>query len=234
MIRIQLFIVIILCASFTASKSYGTSESGFESIFDGRTLSGWTAAPETSANDWSVEKGVILGNSTQKQQVFLVYDDHDLRDFELKFSYRLNGKGNTGVDIRIRQDHTGKRLFEAYHADIGHPGIGSHILGAWDFHFATRKEYPCRRGTKLVIFPNGETKHTTIPNALTKEDVKMDQWNHVHVIAIGNSFSFYINSKLSSEFTDNFSNYFAEGSIGLQIHDPGVKVKFKDILLKRI
>lgn len=233
MIR-NLFIAIILCATLLSDNMHGATEGGFESIFDGFSLSGWTPAPESSANDWSVNNGTILGESSQKQQVFLVYDDHELTDFELKFSYRMKGKGNTGVDIRLRPDKTGKRLFEAYHADLGHPGIGSHILGAWDFHFTTRKEYPCKRGTKLVIFADGNTKHTTIPNALTKEDVKVAQWNHLHVIAIGNSFSFYINGQLSSEFTDNFDNYFAKGAIGLQIHDPGVKVEFKDIQIKRL
>ena len=210
------------------------AEATFESIFDGQSLNGWSAVPVESASDWSVQNNTLLGIGTHKKQVFLVYDDRSIKDFELKFRYRLNGEGNTGVDIRLRDDKTGKRLLEAYHADIGHPGIGPHILGAWDFHFGTRTEYPCPRGTKLVIFADGETKHTRIPNALTQEDVHKNQWNDVHIIAIGNSFSFYLNGKLSSQFTDNFDTYFSEGGIGFQIHDPGVKVEFKDILLKRL
>ncbi len=38
----------------------------------------------------------------------------------------------------------------------GHGGIGPHILGAWDFHFASRKEPPCRRGTRLIIDQHGK------------------------------------------------------------------------------
>ena len=209
-------------------------ENAFESIFNGKTLEGWEAVPKETAGDWSVENQTIKGIGTHKRQAFLVYKDHGIKDFELKFSYRLHGKGNTGVDLRTRPDKTGKRIFEAYHADIGHPGIGDHILGVWDFHFATRKEFPFKRGTRFWINPDQSSHTKNIPNALTKNDVRPDEWNHVHVIMIGNTGQFYINGKLSAEFTDNHPDYFAKGAIALQIHDPGVKVEFKNILLRRL
>ena len=228
------YLLAISASTWLGTAALVAETGGFESIFDGETLNGWTAAPEESADDWSVENQAIKGVGTHKRQVFLVYKDHDIKDFELKFSYRLHGKGNTGVDLRTRPDKTGKRIFEAYHADIGHPGIGSHILGAWDYHFATRKEFPNKRGTRLWINAD-ETAYTKrIPNALTKNDVKADGWNHVHVIMIGNTGQFYLNGKIAAEFTDNFPTFFSEGAIALQIHDPGVKVEFKDIFLKRL
>ncbi|MBH54935.1 MAG: hypothetical protein CMI18_11395 [Opitutaceae bacterium] len=107
----------------------------FKSLFGGKTLNGWTPVPNESASDWSVADGVIRGIGTQKKQVFLVYEDHHIKDFELKFNYRIHGEGNTGVELRSIPDATGNRPFEAYHADIG-----ERILGAWDFHFATRKD----------------------------------------------------------------------------------------------
>ncbi|GIV26187.1 MAG: hypothetical protein KatS3mg027_0001 [Bacteroidia bacterium] len=76
--------------------------------------------------------------------------------FELTFDYRLPGPGNTGVEIRAHPDPTGRRPLIGYHADLGHVGIGPHILGAWDFHFDGRREPPCPRGTRLVI-PLGRT-----------------------------------------------------------------------------
>lgn len=98
--------------------------------------------PKESASDWSVQDGVIVGRGSAHRQSFLVWKDAEIASFELELSYRLPGKGNTGVEIRSQPDHSGKRAFEAYHADIGHVGIGADIVGAWDFHFATRKEYP--------------------------------------------------------------------------------------------
>jgi hypothetical protein len=209
-----------------------TSKNGFVSIFDGKTLSGWHAMPEDCMDDWSVSNGIIVGEGSEDRLAYLVYDDYNLKNFELKLSYRLPGDGNTGVEIRSRIDTTGKRPFEGYHADLGHVGIGPQVLGAWDFHFAEREEYPCERGTRLVIDHDGETHFSDIPDALEPENVNKHKWNTIHVVVLDNNFRFFINGKLSSEFTDNFSDALTHGAIALQIHDKGMRVEFKDIKLK--
>ena len=127
----------------------------------------------------------------------------------------------------------GKRPFEGYHADLGHVGIGPQILGAWDFHFATRREYPCHRGTRLVIDEDGESHSTEIDGAVTLEDIHSQEWNDVRIIARGNNFQFFINDKFAAEFTDNAkTGRLDQGIIGLQIHDKDMRVEFKDLLLK--
>ncbi|MGF1582585.1 MAG: family 16 glycoside hydrolase [Gemmataceae bacterium] len=210
-------------------------QEGFTSMFDGKTLNGWHSVPKKNAGDWSVRDGVIVGEGSANRLVYLVWKEQKLRDFELKLRYRLPGKGNTGIEIRSRPDKTGRRPFVGYHADLGHVGIGDHILGAWDFHFAGRREYPCPRGTKLVIDKGGQTRSTKIPNPVTLSDIRPKKWNDVHIIARGNRFQFYINGKLASEFTDNTTRgQLDKGAIGLQIHDKGMRVEFKDIRLKRL
>jgi hypothetical protein len=52
-------------------------------------------------------------------------------------------------------------------------------------------------------------------------------------VAKGNFFQLWINNKLASEFTDNIKNgQLEKGFIGLQLHDKGMVVEFKDIYLK--
>jgi len=207
---------------------------GFISLFDGKTLDGWHAVPEECASDWSVRDGAIVGHGSADRLAYLVWKDEHLTDFELTLRYRLPGKGNTGVEIRSQADRTGKRPFEGYHADLGHVGIGPHILGAWDFHFATRKEYPCPRGTRLVIDEAGKAHASTIRGAITLAEIRPHQWNDVRIIARGNHFQFFINGKPAAEFTDNAKRgRLDQGAIGLQIHDKGMRVEFKDIRLKR-
>lgn len=207
----------------------------FETIFDGKTLDGWHAVPKDSASDWTVRDGAIVGIGGKDRQVFLVWKDEHLTDFELELQYRLPGEGNTGIEIRSRPDKSGKRPFEGYHADLGHVGIGPHILGAWDFHFAKRREHPCNRGTRLVIDENEKAHPTKIPGAVTLDDIRAHQWNHVRVVARGNHFKFFINGKIASEFTDNAKTGRLDyGAIGLQIHDKGMRVEFKDIRLKEL
>jgi hypothetical protein len=211
------------------------SDEGFISMFDGKSLAGWHAVPQNSASDWTVRNGAIVGRGSADRQIYLVWKDQRLTDFELRFRYRLLTKGNTGVELRSRPDLSGKRPFEGYHADLGHVGIGPHILGAWDFHFARRKEYPCHRGTRLVIDEEGKTQSYKIRGALKAADVRQGQWNDVRVIARGNHFRFFINSKPASEFTDNAEHgRLTRGAIGLQLHDKGMHVEFKDLRLKRI
>jgi len=211
------------------------AEAGFVPIFDGRTLRGWHAVPPDSRSDWSVRDGKIVGHGSANRLVYLVWQDEHLRDFELKLRYRFPGKGNSGIQIRAQPDPSGRRPLIGYHADLGHVGIGAHILGAWDFHFAGRTEYPCPRGTRLLIDADGKAHAQQIANALTAADIRPHDWNQVHIIARGNHFKFYINGKLSSEFIDNARRGRLEcGAIGLQIHNKDMVVEFKDIRLKRL
>lgn len=210
----------------------------FVPIFNGRNLDGWRSVPASAAAAWQVKRGVIHGEGKEDRLVYLVYaGDEKLVDFELKFRYRMVTKGNTGVEVRARADETGKRPLEGYHADLGHIGIGPHILGAWDFHFGkgTRKEPPCPRGTRLLIDEDGNMHHEEIVNAIKLDDLNERDWNEGHIIAKGNNLQFLINGKLASEFTDNIKHgRLKSGSIGLQIHDKGMVVEFRDLFLKKL
>ena len=129
--RILFLFALILTVPSIGSAAESDVEAGFVSIFDGKTLDGWTVMPAKAVKAWQVEKGAIVGNG-DKGRSYLVYDKHDIADFELKLSYRFPGKGNSGVSIRAREDETGKRGFQSYHADFGHVGIGRQVLGAWE------------------------------------------------------------------------------------------------------
>ena len=225
--------ILYLCELVSAEES----NDGFVSVFDGKSLAGWREAPKGKVAAWSVKDGVIRGEGKENRQVYLIYTgDEALADFELKFSYRMVTKGNTGVEMRARVDTTGKRAFEGYHADLGHVGIGDGVLGAWDFHFGkdTRKEFPCQRGTRLVIDEKGEGHHAKIENAVQVKEIKKGGWNACRIVARGNHFQFFINGKLSSEFTDKLNGQqLGRGFIGLQLHDKGMVVEFKDLFLKK-
>ena len=224
----------LVSATVGAAPAQGRDDAGFVAMFDGETLNGWHAVPADSIADWSVEDGVIVGQGSVDRLVYLVYDDVELTDFELEASYRFPGVGNSGIQIHAVPDPSGKRPFVGYHADLGHVGIGPHILGAWDFHFVEREEYACFRGTSLVIDADGTTHTTEIEDPVTMEDITRGDWNQVRVVARGRHYQFFINGKLASEFTDNAEEErLDQGAIGLQIHDAGMRVEFKDLRLKK-
>jgi hypothetical protein len=236
--RLTAFTGIILAAGhFFPPMQASAADAGndeFLSIFDGRTLAGWRSLPAENRGDWSLRDGVLVGAGSEDKLVYLVYVDEQLADFELKLQYRMATRGNSGVEIRARVDKSGKRPLEGYHADFGDIGHGPGVLGAWDFHFARREEYACPRGTLLVIDEDGGTHRTEIDGALSVEDLHKQDWNHLHIVARGPHMRFTINGKPASEFTDNKPERLESGMIGLQIHDAGMIVEFKDIRLKKL
>lgn len=219
-----------------AVRSGAPQDSGFVPIFDGKTLAGWRSAPPSQRSAWAAVDGAIQGTGLEDRLAYLVYaGDEGLRDFELRFSYRMLTEGNTGVELRARVDPTGKRPFEGYHADLGHVGIGPHILGAWDFHFAERTEFPCPRGTRLAIDASGAARSEKIENPVTLEDIGRRAWNQCRIVARGSHFQFFINGKLSSAFVDGIAaGGLEQGSIALQLHERGTRVAFREIRLKRL
>ena len=221
----------------TGTVTLASLEQGFVSIFNGRNLDGWRTVPASSAEAWQATGGVIQGEGQEDRLVYLVYSgDENLKNFEMKFRYRMVTDGNSGVEIRARVDKTGKRPFEGYHADLGHVGIGPHVLGAWDFHFGeeTREEPPCPRGTRLLIDEEGNMHSSKIENPVKLDDINKHDWNEGHIIAQDNKCEFFINGKLASGFTDKIKQgHLESGMIGLQLHDKGMVVQFKDIFLKK-
>ena len=208
-------------------------EAGFVSMFDGKTLEGWTVMPAKASKAWTVEKGMIVGNG-DKGRSYLVFENREIADFEMKFCYRFPGKGNSGVNIRAINDKTGKRQFQGYHVDLGHVGIGKQVLGAWDFHTPGRREHACFRGDHLVIDKDDKPTVTKIKGAVTLADIHKGGWNDVHIVVKGNRFVFSINGKPSSEFIEHLpaERRLHKGMIQLQLHDPGMIVHFKDVKIK--
>src|SRR6188472_931494 len=96
---------------------------GFVSIFDGKTLNGW----DGDTNFWRVENGEIVGETTpekvMKQNSFLIWRGEKVRDFELKLEFRLNGT-NSGVQYRSEElPSVGKWVLKGYQADIDFGGL---------------------------------------------------------------------------------------------------------------
>ena len=222
-------LVVTICGLIPAY-----AEDGVESIFDGKTLDGWNCRPSSQSNNWSVEKGQIIGRG-KGQESYLMFNDQ-LGDFELRFSYKLiSDEGNTGVEVRSHPVKGKASRLHGYHADIGHIGIGDKVLGAWDFHENNRGDYLAKRGHKVTINENGKKEIGEIDNAFEPSDAKAEDWNKVVVYAKGNRLWFTINGKIASEVIDNEkAKRLDKGYIGFQLHGGDkMVVAFKDISVKR-
>ena len=208
-------------------------QTAFQPMFDGRSLEGWRVTPAAAAPAWSVNNGVLTGQGTHGRCYLEWTGNTRVADFELQLQYRLPGKGNSGINIRAVADPTGRRAWQAYHADFGHVGIGPHILGAWDFHTPGRTEHGVPRGKRLVIDEQDKATWTTLPAApvITPD---AEGWNRVRIVARGRKLEYYLNGRLSAAFEERLpaERCLQSGRIQLQVHDPDMTVEFRELQIR--
>ena len=208
----------------------GDDATGFESIFDGKTLKGWEGDPKL----WRVEDGVLVGEITAdtllKQNSFIIWRGGVTRDFELKLEYRIS-TGNSGINYRSTEVPGVPLGLRGYQADIDGPN-------QW-----TGQNYEERGRTFLALrgqatrIEDGKKPH--IIASLGDKDqlkslIKSNDWNELHLIVRGNLLAHILNGQLMSMVVDDDTkNRRADGLLGLQVHvGPPMRVDYRNIRFK--
>lgn len=86
----------LACWCVLACQPAWTEASDWKSLFDGRTLAGWTA---TSDANWRVENGAIVVDSGKPG--FLLHAD-TYRDYELSVEFKAATGANSGVFLSTK------------------------------------------------------------------------------------------------------------------------------------
>ena len=203
----------------------------FGPIFDGESLNGWEA-PNMSY--WSVKDGAITAESTEANPCtanqFLVWQDGEVADFELKLKFRLAGnRGNSGIQFRSKISPEGRGV--GYQADILPSGGW---LGALCDENTGRETLVAPNGHKTVIDADGKRTTSRLGDPVKLK--KVGEWNDYHIMARGKHIILRVNGQESAEVIDNETGHFKlKGILALQLRSgPPMKVQFKDILLKRL
>jgi hypothetical protein len=218
---------------------------GFEPIFDG-TLKNWDGDPAL----WKAEGGMLVGETTAanplKENSFIIWRGGEPADFELKLEVRMN---STNSGIQFRSQHVppgtgsgrgavqGKWVLKGYQADIDFNNeFTGMIYEERGRMFLTQRPTPRQAvyiaadGTRQVI---GNLERT--PNEM-KALVKPGDWNHVHLIARGNTLMNIVNGHVMTIIVDDDAKGRAmKGLIGFQIHvGPPMKIEFRNMYLKKL
>ena len=207
---------------------------GFEAIFDGKTLNNWDGDPDF----WRAENGAIVAESTPekvvKRNTFLVWRGGTLGDFELKLEYKLTEAANSGVQYRSAMaPELGQWAMKGYQADMdGQNNFTGMVYEERGRGFLAPRGQFARitegRTRKLIASPGDS-------DAL-KAFVKTGDWNHLHIIAHGNMLIHVINGHVISVLIDeDAQGRSLEGFLGLQMHvGKPMKLEFRNILLKKL
>lgn len=229
---------MMMIASCSGTKQAGNNEKGYVNIFDGKTLNGWQGDPKY----WRVEDGSLVGEVTPqtllKRNTFIIWRGGAPANFELKVSYRISASGNSGVNYRSIELDTLPLAMKGYQADID--GKNKYNLGYPRYsgqNYEERgRQFLALRGQRVVIEPNAKPK---LIDSLGSQEtllksIHYDDWNELHIVAIGNNLKHYINGTLMSEVTDNdVANRKMSGLIGVQVHvGPPMKIEYKNFRLK--
>ena len=229
---LAVLIVAVAVAVAQGPKIPPVEESGFVSLFDGKTLNGWDGDPVF----WRVEDGAIVGQTLTdrqpKQNTFLIWRGGSPGNFELKLKYKLTGF-NSGIQYRSVELPDIKYAMKGYQADID----GQQTFTGQIYEERARGFLALRGQFNYV----GDGKKVAQVSSLgdpaeLKALIKGDDWNDMHIIARGNTLIQMLNGRVMSMLIDDdTANRKMEGLLGIQVHlGPPMKIEVRDIRLKKL
>lgn len=195
-------------------------EPGFEPLFDGSTLSGWTVHPraETSGG-WRVENDVLLVEGRPGN----LATSEDYGDFDLRLEWKLGELGNSGVFYRF--------------AGTGNPnGAAIEYQLADNARPASQQHANRRAGSAYGLYAPRDDR-SPAPG----------EWNTLRVVARGDRVEHWLNGRKVVEFDLGSPDFaararaagkdeaFARARSGrIVLQDHASRVWFRNIRIRRL
>lgn len=187
-----------------------TDEEGFVVMFDGKSMEGWKVNENEAS--WKVEDGKLVCQG-ERSHLFYEGDGRPFKNFHFKAEVMTTPGSNSGI------------YFHTKYQPDGWPKYG----------------YECQ-----VNITQGDPKKSS--GLYSVQDVfdapaKDNEWYTQEIIVEGRHVTTKVNGKTMVEYTEPenkeaFSNDFerrlGSGTFALQAHDPGSKVYFRNLRVKRL
>ena len=100
MIRQKWAAVGLACLGLAVAAGWAEEEGKWVSLFDGKTLSGWTTVDGSTGN-WKVENGEIHGSGPVSH---LFSPKGDYKNFKYKADFKIADKANSGMYFRTKKE----------------------------------------------------------------------------------------------------------------------------------
>lgn len=224
--------------------------SGYQSLFDGKTLDGWDGDPAV----WHVEDGAIVGVSTPERPVgnsYISYRRLRPHDFDLKLEIKVEQGGGSGIQYRSQTGLPWRR------AKNGGPAVNLNWMMTGpqaDFWFPVSPLFSSFTGqfysenTPLgilawrgqVVLSAAGSKPRLVAHIADRDSlggyVRTNDWNEYLIMARGGTFIHIINGQLMAVYVDDdpSSTNNQDGYIGIEVEGVPTKVSVRNIWLRQL
>ena len=206
-------LIVASCGEDQATAPQSSDE-GWVSLFDGKTLDGWEQV--NGAADYAAIDGELVATSVLNTPNSFLATTSEYSDFILEYEAKIDTPLNSGVQFRSFQDPKRDGSVSGYQVEIDTSSRG------WSG--ALYEE-----GIRSFLQPHTE-------NEAARKAFKLDEWNHFRVEAIGNNLRTWMNGVPAGNLIDNHRS---TGFIGLQVHGignnadrVGMESKWRNIRIK--
>jgi hypothetical protein len=197
---------IILALVLFVGWNYPTTQWTY--LFNGKNLDGWIKRGGEA--QYVVEGDMIVGITGKSTPNTFLCTEKEYSNFIFEVDFLVDDRMNSGIQIRSNSIESYREgRVHGYQVEID-PSARSYSAGIYD---------EARRGW-LYDLGNNEAARNAF---------KHNEWNKLHIEAIGNSIRTWINGVPAANLIDDVTD---RGFIGLQVHQmktAGVKVKWKNI-----
>ncbi len=190
-------------------------------LFNGKDIGGWVQRGGKAT--YKVEDGSIVGTSTLNTPNSFLCTPRDYSDFILEYEFKIDPKLNSGVQIRsnVADKPTeitwqGKPvkikegIVHGYQIEIDPNPVQNRWWAAGIYD----------EGRRGWLFPGALGGDGKAFGEQGKKIFKQDDWNKVHVEAVGDSITTTLNGVPCASIKDSLT---ASGFIGLQVHGIGTE-----------
>ncbi|MBI1374006.1 MAG: DUF1080 domain-containing protein [Phycisphaera sp.] len=218
--RAVLSVVAAVAVLVVMSLTVRAADDGWVSLFDGKTLSGWTQLNGNAK--YSVEDGAIVGQTIEPSPNSFLCSDKKYGDFELEFEVKLfDARLNSGMQIRSQT------AGDDPHGRVNGPQVEIEASGANGAESGYIYGEATGRGW---LTPKERLKPT--------KNFKDGEWNKYRVVAKGPRIQTWINGVAIEDLTDEeIYKTHPKGFFGLQVHhvkEGTYKVAWRNIRIKEL
>lgn len=219
-------------------------EAGFQSLFDGKTLTGWHVSAKTNHSKisghktggrWVVENGAIVGSQDIPGNGGIVITDKRFGNFEVVLEMSNDFGPDSGLFMRSTEEGAAYQAMIDYHSKGNLMGIyGEGMKGkphARNFDFGETV-------TEIVATNEGVPTVLPILPQSWRYFWRHGQWNELRARIVGNppTISTWINGVKFMELVDTEKRLPDTGGIALQVHGGGDSsnqfVRYRNIRVK--